>query len=307
MKRKNIFQRMTMPLGELEDYYRERRQERFEADVPFGGVRLRRLLHPVLVGGMKIKHLLGRQGVTILGDDRVPTDRPLIYAATHIGWDDIEMILSSIGDHACLFWGDPHEDYRNINGFLLDVNGVIVCDTGHRQDRHVGKETCVRWLSRGGNLLVFPEGAWNITDSLPVMPLYTGTAEMAIRSGADIIPLAIEAYGRNYTIRIGRNIPTRGMTLDTKQQLTEKLRDAMAKLKWELWEHQPRENRAEVPEDFQQQKRLEIQKQISSVYTLEDIETDRFHTKAELAQREVEATLRGLRPRRENAFLFRRN
>ena len=73
-----------------------------------------------------------------------------MYAATHIGWDDIEMILSSIGDHSYLFWGDPHEMYRDINGFLLDINGVIVCDTGDKFDRYIGKETCVKWLSQGG-------------------------------------------------------------------------------------------------------------------------------------------------------------
>lgn len=304
MKRKNIFQRFSVPLAELEAYYRERRRERFEANAPFGGVKLRRTLHSVLVGGMKIKHLLDRQRVTILGDQRLPTDRPLVYAATHIGWDDIEMILSSIGDHAYLFLGDPRETYRNLDGFLLDANGIIICDTGHKQDRHIGKETCVKWLSRGGNLLIFPEGAWNITDSLPVMPLYTGTAEMAIRSGADIIPLAIEAYGRNYTINIGRNISASGMTVEQKHGLTAILRDAMAALKWEIWESQPRELRAETTENV---RLLEMLKGTNENYQLADIERTCFHTKAELAKQEVEKALHRLIPRRENAFLLRKN
>lgn len=95
---------------------------------------------------MKGKHILDKQKVTILGDKRIQTNRPVVYAATHIGWDDIEMILSSIGDHAYLFWGDPHEMYRDINGFLLDVNGIVVCDTGDKSDRYIGKEVCVKWL-----------------------------------------------------------------------------------------------------------------------------------------------------------------
>ena len=306
MIRKNFIHRLTMPLPELEAYYRERRKERFEKDVPFGGVKLRRVLHPVLVWGMKVKHILGKQKVTILGDKRIPTERSVVYAATHIGWDDIEMILSSIGDHAYLFWGDPHEMYRDINGLLLDINGIVVCDTGDKSDRYIGKETCVKWLGQGGNLLIFPEGAWNVTESLPVMPLYSGAAEMAIRTGAEIVPLAIERYGQDYTINIGRNIPASNLTLEQKHQLTETLRDAITALKWEIWESQPQTKRAEIPPDYRLQELQELQEQMHGVYTMEDIEVTRFHTKAEIAQTDVASVLDKLIPCRENAFLFRR-
>ena len=118
MKRKNLIKRMAMPLPELEAYYREQRKERFEKEAPFGGVKLRRVLHPILVWSMKVKHILGKQKITILGDRRIQTDRPIVYAATHIGWYDIEMILSSIGAHAYLFWGDPHENHQHRPEYL---------------------------------------------------------------------------------------------------------------------------------------------------------------------------------------------
>lgn len=307
MKEKSLVQRLTMPLPELERYYRERRKARFENNEPFGGVRLRKALHPVLVCGMKLLHLLGREKVTILRDQRRPTGRPLIYAATHIGWDDIEMILSTIGDHAYLFLGDPRDSYRNMDGFLLDLNGVIICDTDNKTDRFIGKETCVKWLTQGGNLLIFPEGAWNITESLPVMPLYTGTVEMAIRSGADIVPLAIECYGKNYTINIGQNISSSGWKLEQKHDLTEELRDAIAALKWEIWESQPPTARKEIPPDYRRQHLEKYQEQfLNDSYSLEVIEITRFHTKAEIAQKEVKAHLDKLVPCKENAFLFRK-
>ncbi len=309
MKRKNLIQRLSMPLPELERYYRERRKERFETNAPFGGVRLRRALHPVLVCGMKIKHILGKQKITILADKRVSTKRPVVFAATHICWDDIEMILSSIGDHAYLFWGDARESYQTMDGFLLDVNGIIVCETGDKTDRYIGKETCVKWLSQGGNLLIFPEGAWNVTESLPVMPLFSGAAEMAIRSGAEIVPLAIERYGQNYIINIGQNIPASNLTTDEKHCLTDTLRDTIATLKWEIWESQPQTRRADIPPDYRRkelQEIKELQEQMNNVYTMDDIEITRFHTKAEIARKEVEACLGQLIPRKENAFLFRK-
>lgn len=302
MKKKNIFQRMAMPLPELEAYYREQRRVRFENNESFGGVKLRKLLHPVLVDGMKLLHLLGRQKITILADRRTLTDRPIVYAATHIGWDDIEMILSAIGDHAYLFWGDPKESYKTMDGFLLDLNGIIVCNTGYKMDRYIGKETCVKWLAQGGNLLIFPEGAWNVTESLPVMPLFTGAAEMAIRSGAEIVPVAIERFGNDYTINIGENISASGLALEQKQQLTDRLRDAMATLKWEIWASQPQAKRSKIPPDHRHQ---ELKTLLQGSYTLEVIEATRFHTKAEIARKEVEARLRMMIPSRQNAFLLR--
>ena len=302
MKKQNLFRRLTMPLPELEEYYVARRQERFEKNDLFGGAGLRKLLHPVLLGAMKLKHRLDKQEITILADHRTPTSRPIIYAATHIGWDDIEMILSSIGDHAYLFWGDPKESYQTVDGLLLDINGIIVCHTDYKPDRRIGKETCIRWLERGGNLLIFPEGAWNITDSLPVMPLYAGTAEMAIRTGAEIVPVAVERYGRDYTVHIGQNIPTAGMAEGHKFRLTEQLRDAIASLKWEIWSTQALEKRSDIPPNYRQQCVLSV---LNTYYTKADIEQTRFHTKAEREQKDAFAHLGKLIPSRENAFLFR--
>lgn len=83
MKRKNIIQRLIMPLPELEDYYRERRQERFEQNAPFRGIKIRKVLHPLALGLLKVTALLSHQGVTIIADRRIPTDR-LLYLSRPI-------------------------------------------------------------------------------------------------------------------------------------------------------------------------------------------------------------------------------
>lgn len=138
------------------------------------------------------------------------------------------------------------------------------------------------------------------------MPLYTGAAEMAIRSKAELVPLAIERYGRNYIINIGQNILNSDMSLNYKRQLTEVLRDAIATLRWEIWESQRGTKRAEIPQTYRLSKLQELEEQMHGVYTIEDIEITRFHTNAEFTQKEVEGHLDRLRPCRENAFLFRK-
>ena len=303
--KKNMLVRLTMPLPELESYYRQRRQVHFENNKPFRGVNFRKYIHQLLLIVLKIKHLLSKEVITIIGDKHIPTNHPVIFAATHIGWDDIEMIFSAIRTHAYLFLGDPRNLYRSIDGFLLDLNGAICMDTSSKSDRYVGKETCVRWLMQGGNLLIFPEGAWNITENLPVMPLYAGAAEMAIRSDAEIIPVAIERYGKQYVVNIGENICSTNMDLEHKWDMTAALRDTMATLRWEIWESRPKTKRTDIPQDHRFLELQELQKSMQGVYTLHDVEITRFHTQAEIAQKEAFAHLNKLIPCRENAFLYR--
>ncbi len=307
MKRKNLIQRMTMPLPELEEYYRYRRKERFEQNVPFSGVKLRKMLHPLALGLLKMMAIFTKQKITVIADHRSSTDRPIIFASTHIGWDDPAIVLLAIRDHAYLFWGDPKNSYKTIDGFFMDLNGAIICDTHDKEDRNIGKQSCIKWLKQGGNLLVFPEGAWNVTENLPVMPLFPGVAEMAIRTGAEIVPIAFEKFGKNFYVNIGANISPDNFILEQKQELTYKIRDVLATLKWELWEKQPQEMRSDIPRGYRQQFLQGFTDQIpDESYSLEAIEITRFHTKEEIAQKEIESHLNRLIPCKEIMFLFRK-
>lgn len=126
-------------------------------------------------------------------------------------------------------------------------------------------------MESGGNLLIYPEGAWNITENQVVMPLFPGTAEIAIRTGAEIIPVATEQYGKHYYVNIGENIRTEGFDLSQKQKLTDELRDALCTLKWEIWEKYGVESRKNIPSDYLKIFLAEFESQMDEVYSLEDI------------------------------------
>lgn len=307
MERKNIFKRMTMPLPELETYYRERRKDRFEQNAPLGGVKLRKYLHPLALGLLKMMAILTRQKITVIADRRTPTNGPIIFASTHIGWDDPAIVFLAIRDHAYLLWGDPKCSYKTIDGFFMDLNGAIICDTDNKTDRYIAKQNSIQWLNQGGNLLIFPEGAWNVTENLPVMPLFAGAAEMAIRTGAEIVPIAFEIFNKNFEVNIGKNITPKNYTLSQKQELTDLLWDTLATLKWEIWARQPQESRRELPGGYIHQYLRGFTEQITDEsYSLEAIERTRFHSKEETAQKEAFAHLVEMKPCKNNAFLFRR-
>lgn len=278
-KRKNIIYRTIMPLDQLIEYYRNERKYIYENNIPVKGIKWRKRIHKIMFAIIKMKRVLLHQKLTILHDEREDTDKPIIYACTHIGRYDIEMALESIQDTCFLFLGSPGKLYRSLDGVLVYLFGFIGCDTTEKEDRHIAKELAIRTLKQGGNILIFPEGAWNITENQVVMKLYTGTIEMAIRSGADIVPIAIEQYEKSFYMNIGKNISLDETSdLNKKRKLSDDLRDTLCTLKWEIWEQFPITKRSSLPENMGQIFVEKIMSETANDYTIEEIERDRFHT-----------------------------
>ena len=279
-KRKNIIYRTIMPLDQLIEYYRNERKYIYENNIPVKGIKWRKRIHKIMFAIIKMKRVLLHQKLTILHDEREDTDKPIIYACTHIGRYDIEMALESIQDTCFLFLGSPGKLYRSLDGVLVYLFGFIGCDTTEKEDRHIAKELAIRTLKQGGNILIFPEGAWNITENQVVMKLYTGTIEMAIRSGADIVPIAIEQYEKSFYINIGKNMSLdKATNLNEKRRLSDDLRDILCTLKWEIWEQFPIVQRSSLPENMGLIFVEKIMSETANDYTVEEIERDRFHEK----------------------------
>lgn len=228
---------------------------------------------------------------------------PVIYACTHIGRYDVERALESIGKQCHIFMGDPRKVYKNAEGLILFLSGVFFADTAYRDDCHVAKQTCIRLLKQGGSLMIFPEGAWNITENQAVMPLYDGTAEMSIRTGAEIIPVAIEQYDKHFYVNLGENISSSGFDLSRKHELTDLLRDSLCTLRWEIWNQFEPCKRSEISHDAAAQYLENIMKETENGYTVSEIIRTRYHIRA-ASREEAFGFVEKLIPRTENAFLF---
>ena len=174
MKHLNFYQRWKLPIEELEQYYIKVREERFNNDTFFRGLKFRKVLHPVLLCGLYVMHILNKQKITIVGDKRIKTKKPIIYAATHIGWDDIEMILTAVKDQAYLFWGDPRESYRELEGFLLDLNGYSGYDNDIKRISEMLTKTNVHTLCYVDNEQSFSCNEITIYWNSPLIYLMTG-------------------------------------------------------------------------------------------------------------------------------------
>ena len=279
-KRKNIVQLLKMDQAKVEEYYRELRKYNFQKDKDISKmIRLRKLIHHLTVKILMLNRMLMKQTLTIIGDKRIDNGKPRIYAVTHIGRYDIEISVEALKDNAYFLWGDPKELYLRPERIILEMIGMNFVDTHYKEDRHIALENMVKIAKSGGNNHVYPEAAWNITPNLVVMPLFTGCIEAGIRGGADVIPVAIEQYDKDYYVNIGENIDCSKMKMEDKRIETDKLRDAMCTLKWEIWEQKGISKRKDLPDNYEETFINNIMKDTDNGYTVEDIEKERFHDK----------------------------
>lgn len=208
-------------------------------------MKTRKRLHGVILSAYRIKNRLGGFTFEILHDCRTSVNRPIIFAVTHVGKFDIEVVSAAIRDHYYLLSGD----YEHIQGIIdapfLNVNGVICFNEKVPSDRKQVSERMISHLKQGGNLMYFPEGTWNLSPNLPVLPCYWGIVEVAQRGNAVIIPVAAEQYGKHFVINIGGNFEMEEYGTDKASAITA-LRDTLATLKWDIWESRPIHRRPDI-------------------------------------------------------------
>ncbi len=236
------------------------------------------MFHRMLLPGIHLLRKIRKLELNVVADRRDKKETPVIYACTHIGGFDIETLFEAIADPCYLFLADPREIYINFDGFLLWLNGVICFESDNKMDRNIAKEKAIELLKSGGGLMIFPEGAWNIYESLPVMPLFWGTADIAIKSESTIVPVAIERYGKKYFVNIGRKVDNHLRTKMDKSILTQILRDEMATLKWEIWEKQGKHKRSDL-DDCSETFLNQIFGEKNTSVTLEDVLKCRYYPK----------------------------
>ncbi|WP_026662864.1 lysophospholipid acyltransferase family protein [Butyrivibrio proteoclasticus] len=295
-------------LQSLEDSYRQKRYDRYDS----GNMNIRHLLghrvaNRIMVMLIKVQRLIKRQKLIIINDRHRITDRPTIFAPTHIGGVDAEMVFEAVQKPAWFMVADSREMYRSFSGAMLDFNGAICFDSDHKKDRFIAKERVKELMRKGQNVIAFPEGAYNISPNQLVMHLYTGTAEIAISTGADIVPIALVRDGRNYYVNIGKIIDARKYSLEQKHELTELLREALASMVWEILEQLPVTKRGDIASDYYENVFLEemFADNGNYTYTVEDVRNTMFRPKSITEPDEVYSFMHKLQPKKENAFLLR--
>lgn len=356
----------NMSLEELENYMFSFRKYKHENNIKDKktGVVLRKLVNaPLVKFPLLIDRLISRETVEIFNrkyhidgdynikknsfldtlkydfESRFKTNgRPIIYAVSHIGDNDIQRAFNTIPRAAYLLLGDPMDIYRDVNGILLNLNGSREFEIRNFEDRKIVKARMEHLLSLTPsnnlpeflrnllmpNLIMFPEGVWNLDDCRPMLDIYNGVIDLAIKTNSDIIPVALDLYDKkslqedkklvdisldfqkdkNYMVNFG-DIITPSKEEDINVQANH-LRDKMATLKWYMWETIYKDklvSRDSITTDYQEnfaQKKLDL---CPYFYIKEQIEETKCHLYK--TPHEIKATLENIIPNKNNSYIFK--
>lgn len=196
---------------------------------------LRKQFRPLFRLCLWIQRKVNGFTVEILNDIEAPKGHPVIFAVTHIGKWDFEIVNEAIREQFFVIAADFIHLHGTIGGFFMRWNGVIYVDEEDKEDKANTKSMMIKLLQSGRNIMIFPEGTWNLSENEIVRDIAYGTADAAISAGAVIVPIAIEQYDKHFVICQGRVLEPAELQMD-KQRLTVALRDELAGLKWKIWE-----------------------------------------------------------------------
>lgn len=288
-------------LTDLETYYlyREKFDKSFVSRLTH---KQRLLLHPLLLAIIKYRNRAAGFSVETLYDKRTPTDKPIIFAITHIGKFDIEIASEVVKDHYYLLSGDFENMYGTVEEKFLGLNGVVYIREDDKADRALSKQKMINVLKNGGNMMYFPEGTWNLTPNLPVLQCPYGIIEVAQKAGATIIPIGIEQYGNKFVTAVGENFDVSKYSEDQKVEAITDLRGVMAGLKWDIWDSVPVEEKTKMDAEWFQE-HVDARIKEWPGMTLEDYQNCTFKPKHISTEEDVFAFLSRLEIDQNNCFL----
>jgi 1-acyl-sn-glycerol-3-phosphate acyltransferase len=169
--------------------------------------------------------------VRIEGRANVPATTPAIVCANHMGWTDAFLVLLFLPAEPRIYvLGEEQvKEISRARRFLIETLRVMV--PLDRDKPLEALRTMKSVLSRGGSLLIFPEGHLG-TEEGRLLPLQKGAAHLSLQSGAPVIPVGLTGTSRlwlrrHLTVRVGTPIHPdqfrEGAVHDRLDNLTERL------------------------------------------------------------------------------------
>lgn len=218
-----------------------------ENALSFKGVVFRRNIRGFLRKVLAIKSKICGLTYEFVGMSTPPQEEAVVYAVTHIGKFDYEMLIEAYKVFAYAFAGDWELDFGTVDDYFLRLSGVLYVDTYDKEDRRNSMEAMKRALRQNIPIIIFPESMWNLTENLPVMKLYSGAVLAAKECNVPIVPIGMEQRGKHFYINVGKKLD---ITDISEQEALVRLRDTLATLRWKIWEKFPIEKRRDIPKDY---------------------------------------------------------
>ena len=202
---------------------------------------LKDILHPMLnvIAGTRIPY---KVKVEKTGDSQ--GSQPVIYAVNHFCFADTPIMGRIAKKRAYILLGKQRLVFSDWLYFQL--NGVIFVDRKDREDTLASKKAIEAYLAKGRSVIMFPEGTWNFSENLLMLPMKWGIVDMAAETGVPIVPVVLD-YDRESKKCVARfGEPIRFEKGSDKAMGIRLLRDTLSTMRYECMESQGIYKRSEM-------------------------------------------------------------
>ena len=194
-------------------------------------ITVHRILYPLLV---TIFRSMRKHEFVFLNEIPV-IEGNAIFVVNHSNKYDIPYTCEVISRQSYVLIGK--QPLEAIDRLAFHLNGTVWVDRKDRQDKKRATSDMIKLLNKGANLVMFPEGTWNLTPSKPMIPLYWGVIDIARSTNKPTIPIILEYTDKKCYVAFGD--PMYISQDYDKSEKTRDLADAFATLKWRIWEKYP--------------------------------------------------------------------
>ena len=225
--------------------------------------------------------------------------RPIIFCVNHTCFQDTPIMCKALPKQAYMLLGK--QSLYPIDELFFHLNGTIFVDRKDREDTFLSKIAMEEYLRRKQDLIIFPEGTWNLTDDLLMMEMKWGIIQIAKNTNAQIIPVSLDYEQKSKRCYVKFGEPILPETFGSKAEAINQLRDTMATLKWEQME---RYGMVERSQEWIDEEREKIKQRLAEYppYDYGYEQSIIFDTK--IPPEEVFEPIKKLELTKKNAFLF---
>lgn len=274
-----------------------------EKSVNKTGVAIRKVLNPLM---QRLLPLHTYTKIRVTSRAKMPKGQPIIFACTHGFYDDAALGMVTTNKPFYVLFGSLPLAIGSLDGIFAWMLGAIFIDRTDKVSRRAAKDKMVRALQLGTNVLIYPEGVWNVHPCKMMSGLYPGVYDVAVESGALVAPIACLRNGNASFSVLGEAFDI--SQYDRKEGL-EVLRDKMATLRYDLMETYAQDKRDTFPhgrealKEYWDQYIDSLIKEVG-LYDRETEERVTWRDPGVIEPEEAFAHLSNLPVKRETAFLF---